>query len=308
MKLYLHLGAHKTGTTVLQKTLRFNKPLMRRNGVFYTHTLPKDRFTKETRYHVAIQRLLRARARDDSVVATFETYWSMVREAAERAECSTILTSREGYLGFPLARYPNRSSRINRLYATAELPLELIADTSGVDEIVPILYIRDQASWLESVYRETVVQGSTMSIDTLLQQTDLPGLSWVPLIERIERLFGTVIVRPYELPRVGVTAHNEHFISLVNPALAGKLDIPKLNPKETNRSLSEAGVALARRINGELQGDKRETIVRMVQEEMPSDQFPKGDLLPAKAARTLQQLFGNEVNTLAPSVAESVSN
>lgn len=39
MKLYLHVGPHKTGTTLIQKTMLDNQGLLLQQGVFILKTL-----------------------------------------------------------------------------------------------------------------------------------------------------------------------------------------------------------------------------------------------------------------------------
>jgi hypothetical protein len=136
-KLYVHCGLHKTGTTALQIFLRNNTEKLRSAGILYPYTGCLDRVASG--HHNIAWQITRDR-RFEKELGDIET----LRNEIGNFSGDIIISSEdfEGLLDTPSAFAPLAQYAI-----------------STHRELVLIIYVRNQISYLESLYLEMLMHG-----------------------------------------------------------------------------------------------------------------------------------------------------
>jgi len=296
MRLVLHVGAHKTGTTLIQQVMRQRRKALLDHGVFFTEH--QDPLALEVRLLNAIRAMSDIPNPGPGIGKRFARYFQLVREVGENSNCANALMTSEELLGYSLPRSAEEVDTVPSLYGNAGVALRVIADNSGMDDVLPVIYIREQASWLESQFRERVKNGGSHSFEEFLAYTDLSKLSWEPVVDEIRSIFGQVVVRKYDLGRVDGRTFVQNFLDLVDPDLGLAIDVPDLGGAFSNQSLSAVGVELGQAVNGILSGHDRTKMLTYIQKNFGSATHEKGNLLPASVVDEIRQRYDGEVERL----------
>ena len=182
MSLTIHLGAHKTATTHLQRTMRGLLPQLVRAGVHYTDT-QHWRGGGGFRMAVALadgpagaRYRGRLRRRLDVIAAE----WPAVVISEEN-----ILGSlrRDGLMGPENLIYPHAERRLDRLCAMLKRRPATV-----------ILAVREPLAFLESAFSMQVQGGHELVFEDYLAGFDPAALSWAGLVERLLSVRGVARV------------------------------------------------------------------------------------------------------------------
>jgi len=129
MRLILHIGSDKTGTTSIQKALSLSRNYLARNGVLYpqlensdNHNLLAVSFRDKGRNQP--RRLLRRYGSSDAVVSASRNAWLAVEQQLQRNDFHTIVLSGEHFLG--LDRHHELAEQTRRIFPDLETT-EIIA-------------------------------------------------------------------------------------------------------------------------------------------------------------------------------------
>ncbi len=187
MKLVLHIGLHKTGTTFLQRQLQFQADDLSRQGWLF----PRTGFTE----HDAVaakafatpghQGIAKAALHGDSKIRT-----ALYNEIS-KAECPVVLISCENFSS-PLMPPGRRAQNLNKVAKFF----------SGFDEIEVVAVIRRPDTYLESLYRERVVSletAETRSAVHFVETTNFRALNFKEMLVPWRELAdGNLTVLSYE--------------------------------------------------------------------------------------------------------------
>lgn len=146
MKLYLHIGIHKTGTSSIQASLRQNRQILNDHGVIFP--IYGDNGTSGHSQAVT------ALAGFNGNIEEFDLFREL-----QSSGCHTAILSSENFSHL-------RSKSINTIS-------ELLA--TFFDSISVIVYLRRQDYWLESVYKQKIKHNMTRLSD--LWPTDLKSIA-----------------------------------------------------------------------------------------------------------------------------------
>lgn len=153
MKLVLHIGLPKTGTTFLQTTLLGNQKLLAAAGVCYPETW-RDKIGNHYAWEDAL-------AKDPQRAA------AALRAEAERAGAGRILLSAESFVLF------------FGLEPRGEVALRVLAESFALELV---LVLRRQDDFLESYYAQSMRAGASESIERFAEQ---PIFDFLALVERL---------------------------------------------------------------------------------------------------------------------------
>jgi len=246
-KIYLHLGAHKTGSTFLQAGLEENRDTLAAQGIGYL-SQKNIRESKDFNLELAVGEKLRMH--------------------------STLVISNELFLGMlpfkegnPLF-YPDAEKTLQAL--KAQLPLDAT--------IIPIIYIREVASCLESHYFQTFNDAPWLPLQTQDQfRSQIRNLkvSWRNLIERVQAVFpeNKPMVRRFEsLHTRGEEFYLKNFVQMVGGDQNKVVLSPKTGSK-TNRSLSEAGVLVLEKTLHLLAPTQKQEMVKLLKQTLNNNAY-----------------------------------
>lgn len=127
-RIYFHIGFNKTGTTTLQHTLSQNRELLQSRGFAYPSTLPNHG-------HLADHLNPARRAVLDEAIRTRNSLWSdALRDEISNSKMDIIISS-EGF---------------------SNIDPKLLRSFFPYSEIKIVVYIREQAEYIVSIYQQAV--------------------------------------------------------------------------------------------------------------------------------------------------------
>jgi len=160
--MIMHIGAHKTATSYMQKKLALNVELLNRRNIHYD---PLDIFRKE------FTPLL-----NENV--TRESEW--IRELRGTARAMNILVSEENIMGVP-----GDLVREGQYYIRARARLVRACQLLGNDTPEIYLALREYSGFTVSMYSEYIRHREFLKFDDYLKIYDASGFTWVRVIEDI---------------------------------------------------------------------------------------------------------------------------
>ncbi len=264
-KLFLHLGAHKTATTLVQVRLRERRRWLRRLGV----------------YPVEARALLRSPLEryvaGDGKASIEEAARCLDGIVGGAPECPTVIVVFEDLLGrIDLGRlYPSAGVRMLRL-------VDCLRASENTWQLMPTLVVRRFDSYWLSCYRHCVKMGAAPDFHAAMERLEGVEGAWAPVVSAVEGALGRIIpVRCYEdlselsnerfvaavLALGGITspAASEHFTSGLRRKLIAALSASRrLMSAKPNASLSERGVLLAESIRPFVTDDEWRNLFRPV--------------------------------------------
>jgi hypothetical protein len=240
MRTVLHLGAHKTGTSLIQKYFRDNPRLTAEVGIAY---VPRGDMNHLVRWGTEAEKHPE-RLRD-----------RLTNEAARAAE--VILVSHENALGRPVVA--GRDGLYPKALRFARALLAICEQTPDLDPHI-VYYVRPLEEFLESYFLQTVHQGRTHSFAEWFARFDPASLAWGPVIAALDETFGAdrVSVGDFREIKQGQHQFLRNFIRRAGlPEPPEVAYIPIRNP-----SVSDRGLRMALDINPLLKDPKERKAVR----------------------------------------------
>ena len=182
----LHIGAHKTATTHLQRSLNKARASLAAYGAsFYgPEQLRGPRQTLIDRFGLDVDG---ARAQNKSSLTRAEQMDAMLGDARR------LILSDENFIGtlqtkagvMPVPLYPRAPERVAAL-----------AHATGLPQIDIFLGVRDPASFLTSAYSQLLMAGDGLAFDHYLTKNPIVNVYWPGLVARLVALpcVGRVVV------------------------------------------------------------------------------------------------------------------
>lgn len=266
----LHLGAHKTGTSLIQKFLRDRPHEATRLGLGAISRADGDRLFAWGGQTLKMQEETRGQV--DSLFRSGRRH---------------VIVSHENALGRPFV------SQQEHLYPKcAERSRDLAAVFSPFDVTV-IFYIRDQATFLQSYYLQTVHQGSTDTFREWLAPIDTSKLSWVPMVTALTDAFGPARVAIADFSEIGAGQEQflRTFISRVDRSLSPEIDYPV----RRNPSIGDLGLDIALALNAHVKSQTERKAARVfLQKNYSNVDFERPNLLTHEETAELGIRYGPE--------------
>jgi hypothetical protein len=270
-----HVGAHKTGTSLIQKFMRSHQLQLLRHRVQYLSRSETDELVGWG-----------AIVRDSPELLATD-----LRHRFRRPWVSTVIASHENTVGRPFVR------RAAHLYPRAASRIDALARVLEPYEAKIVLSIRPQAGFLESYYLQTVHQGSHLPFRRWLKGVDLDALSWQPLVDQLVSAFGAdrVEILDFERLKLGQESYLRDFFGLIDPAL--QLDTSYAPVR--NASISEKGLRIALAANRHLDTDPERKAMRVfLQERFSNLDYPRPVLLTDAQRESVGRLYDGEYEQL----------
>lgn len=275
--LVLHLGAHKTGTSLVQKYLRDKERQCQAAGIWPMPRGEGDEFI--------------GWGRAAEVAAGAEGLRARLAEAeARKVRCFVL--SHENALGRPFRQ------EAPHLYPDAARHGANLRQALGADRPWRVVYyIRNQASFLESYYLQTVHEGAWHDFDSYMTGLGAHGFSWVPLYEALCDLFGAenVVLRSFDEDiAAGQAAYLERFLRAATAADLKPFGAFDYKPVR-NPSVGDRGLDLARAINPLLRNpSERKLFRKFLQEHFSNRDYPRPALLSEAAKAEMRARYDAE--------------
>jgi hypothetical protein len=230
MRIILHIGLYKTGTTAVQKFFTRNRSVLVQKGVLYPES-----FTKFDAHHPLPWALGVGHRDKDASVRPEEVARSILQEA-DLAGADTVILSSEEFINLEAAE---RLQKLKRLF-----------DGHAIEIII---YLRRQDSLLLSSYGQHVrmytIRFSGTISDFLLKHSNfLIKYNYWGMLQRWANVFGSEAMRVKLYDQATFPEGNivGDFADTLGIGLAG-CDVRKASG--INRNLSDLGLEVLRRLN-----------------------------------------------------------
>ena len=266
-----HLGAHKTGSSLLQKYMRDNPDVLRRHRMVYLSRSEMNELVGWGKRLLTRPALLEDR----------------IAELIADRRCTTLVTSHENTLGPPLK--PDGA----HLYPRGPEIAEQLAHVLDRWPARIILYIRPQDEFVESYYLQRIQQGDHLTFEAWLEQVDLDALSWRPAVAALHQHFGPDRVEVVDFGRIraGQNAFIADFFRRIDPALDLSPDYQPVR----NASISDKGLRIALAANRHLRTDfERKAMRRFLQRHFSNRNSPRPVLLSPQQRTQLRERYAPE--------------
>ncbi len=274
-----HVGAHKTGTSLVQKFLRDNASMLRRHRMRYVR-----------------------RGRTDELVGwgvpLRDTPDLLAQELHRRLRgpwTTTLLLSHENTIGRPIAR------RGRHLYPQAGVRVAALAEVLRPYRAKIVLSVRPQDGFLESYYLQTVHQGGHQPFQQWMRRIQLDRLSWRPLVDDLHARFGAenVEIIDFRLLAQGQDAYLREFFARVAPGLSFDFAYDPVH----NPSISARGLDIAMDANPLLRsGAERKAMRVFLQRNFSNRTGPRPVLLDLAQRASLRERYDAEYEELIGTV------
>ena len=266
-----HVGAHKTGTSLVQSYLSENRRALRKQDVIY--------LTRGT-----LENWVRGLGGGPDHPGALDR---RLDEAFQRRPASVVVGSYENTLGPPF------SAKRRGLYPRTEERAAALREALSRYSTKVVLSIRPQAAFLESYYIQTVQQGGHQPFDRWFGKLDADLLSWRPIVDTLVSTFGreAVEVIDFRTIRDGALAYLRAFLARIDPEV--RLD--EAEAPRDNASLSDKGLRIALAANRHLTTkDERTTMRKFLQAQFPNTRYPRPVLLSEAERAELDERYGAE--------------
>jgi hypothetical protein len=230
MRIILHIGVYKTGTTAVQSFLARNRSALTERGILYPES-----FTRFDAHHPLPWALGVGHLDKDPSVRPDEVVRAILQEA-ESAGADTVILSSEEFINLEAAE---RLPKLKRLF-----------DGHAVEILV---YLRRQDSLLLSTYGQHVrmysIRFSGTISDFLLKHSNfLIKYNYWQTLQRWAKVFGSdaMHIQLYDQARFPEGNIVEDFADTLGIGLEG---CDMSNVSGINRNLSDLGLEVLRRLN-----------------------------------------------------------
>ena len=278
MRVVIHVGAHKTGTSLVQKYIRDNPEMAQALGIAQISRTDGDLLVDWGQYLHERPEGLRSR----------------LEEEAEKGP-TVILFSHENTLGKPFL--PDRPG----LYPDASRCAEALAGICDGFDTYVVFYVRPMADFLESYYIQTVQEGLVHSFAEWYGTLEGP-LRWTPVVEALEGAFGADRVMVGDFSEIA--AGQNEFLRLFMTR-TGIPQPPSVKYKPIhNPSISARGLQIALDINPYLHDDDERMLVRRFLQKHFSNQVEdRARPMPEELRRSITDQTAADFERLASRAA-----
>ena len=292
LRVALHVGAHKTGTTLFQRHIAANAEALLAQGVFAANVYA-PRYMLKVRNRL---RRLQNQNRETPEEATLAPASRHLVGLARAQGAHTILISDENILGFPFHRQMIVNGPGAGLYPSAAACLRLVAAGFEGLPLAIRLHTRAQHSLLVSHYSEALRSLQVdMTLAEFVEAIDLERLAFDDLIERIRVAApdAALTTAPFEAIRAGA----DGFLADIFAAFGADPAALTLDAEPVRARIGAMTAVRLLGISREFVAGGRPQVLkrraRRAREEAPADEPPL--VLPADVEAFLKQRYQSDI-------------
>ena len=240
MKITLHIGVEKTGSTSIQHYLSQNREHLLKQGILYAESLslPNNDYLVAFSQDVGKKSDIRAKYGIADSPEEIEKFRKKVEDDLHRE----IAVSNPAHLII------SNEHLTSRLHTSEELNRLFDFLTGFSREIELVVYLRRQDSLLESLYSTAIISGNTYDFDTYFRgMRKRPDLHYFSLLKMWESFV------PREKIKVGVFEKEKLLRHDIVDDFLSVTEVPREDGKriEENKSLGYKKVEFLRRFNAQ---------------------------------------------------------
>ena len=245
-RIYLHIGTHKTGSTLIQNALAAKSNDLIKENIKY---LEKPKF-----FYAGLQNL---KGIDKSFIKLVK---KEVHEAFISSGCSNLAISNEALSGDYNIGYEN----VNNI-------AQNLGNALKDYEVKIIIYIRRQDDFVESMYTQKIHIGESLTFDEYIKNINKEYYNWYNIINSYAQYFGkdNIFVKIYHkkyYPKA------ESILYDFSHTIGSNSLVYYQGNKTPNRGYSRTAMEIARLVNPYLTGKPQKKALRIfLQTNYPKD-------------------------------------
>lgn len=191
MRYVYHLGAHKTGSTLIQKNLSANLEALRAQGIWYVNEEMPKAISKQRK----ILRQLRNPDLETPPADALAGVNRRIATRAGRAGAHTVLLSEENRLGPPMHQELHWGADHPGFYPAAAECMAHVIYGQPVENMTFFLFSRDPAAFALSLYSEAVRMGQTgLDMEAFFTRLDIASIDFPALEARLAAIDPAITV------------------------------------------------------------------------------------------------------------------
>lgn len=229
--VFLHLGAHKTGTKYQQAWLAANREFLAAQG---------SRFIPGRRIRADVRRW-RWNPSREKIPASLPKLFAELTNLRRRS----CVLSWEGMLG------PMDLSATRTIYPNSRVILEVLRDHLRDSNTKVAYAVRDYGGWVESSYKWMVRLERSYTFEEYMEGVELDALTWVTTVTAMRELFGAenTLVWSHEAYRRDSATGMEELLRFLYGADVDFSEVKRLDSEERNVSPNAKGCEFARGVH-----------------------------------------------------------
>ncbi len=213
MRWVIHLGVHKTGSTLLQENLAANADALLAQGLYAANGLWPTGVVR-ARWRL---RHFQSPGMEDIDAEKIAGLLGRMRRKARNAGAEGVILSEENFLGVPIHRELKWGRKVASFYPLAERCLGALLHGLPPANVRLVLYTRRLDAMLRGHYTEALRHlGTTDTYEEFLARTDIETFRFDLLLARLRRVAPDVdyVVRPFESIRDGADGFVADFMRI----------------------------------------------------------------------------------------------
>lgn len=243
MRILLHIGTHKTASTSIQSWLKASHAHLANHQIV---ALPTPPFSRS-------RDLMEADGVDSDLIAQCRAELATAISSAAISPDHTLVLSSEGFSG-----------SIRRGYTNARLCAQILAQILSDHSVTVVVYLRQQDSFIESLYTQRIHQGESTSFPDYLAALPQQAFDWQNHVQAFADAFGdaSIRVRPYhrsQFPEPDSILRD--FCQILECPFAPASSEPTLK----NVGYSRDAMEVALRVNPDLSATDQHTLRKLLQ-------------------------------------------
>jgi hypothetical protein len=274
-KVAIHVGAHKTATSLVQKYVRDRPKELEPFGLSYISRSDMNDYVGWGKHLETSPELLHQR----------------VTEELSDRKVRIVFASHENTLGRPVI------DGESGLYPRAHRNLTALKKALDGFDTTIVFSIRPQIDFLQSYYLQMIHEGKHVTFPDWMASLAIDSLSWKPIIEIISDVFGKENPILVDFLRIydGQNEFLQDFFWRIDPGIRVK---PQYKPVR-NPSISAKGLQIALAANPYLSGRKeRRAMRKFLQKHFSNRKYPRPVLVDEELSNKLSALYSSEYEDL----------
>lgn len=285
--LYIHAGAHKTASSMIQTALRKDKDILMEKGlrvIFRSQMINRD-------LQKCLYKIKENEISDDVINSLQEDLEKML----PKRDVDCLITNEDAFSTIDLYDF----------YENMDVSLKVIKDAAMKLgwSVKFVFYTRSQASYIESVYLQHIHLGRSVSFDDFLSGKLPEFLSWKKVANQAVSALGeeNVKIEPFEsIKEKGAERFYFDFLRFVGVADVNGLNFDEalVNTLGANRSYSMLGVEMAKKINPLLSRDEKKILREFLQENFSTATHARACFLGDHQKKELMDIYREDNKVL----------
>jgi len=265
-RVFLHIGAHKTATTTIQRNIKKNRDVLALKYDIYVFD-DGEIYNSDLGAH--FKKISQGKLSDDKFDASIVKARCYLESRLDEINNDKILISWEGFLGH------SSLDHYEGIYTHIDSVTESIRRIFGNHTLRILTVIRRQDDFIESCYLQQIKEGRSLSFSEFFEKIDISKLSWLELMDSLNKVFpNRLAVCTFERIKTdGTEVFLEYCLSKLFEFEIDAVDFAIVN--RANASLSEKGVDISRELLPQVIANDRPELNRIIFRNFSNSKYGK---------------------------------